>query len=376
MYFQIIKRIILLLIMSFAITPVIADELNCLLCHKYKGLSRIDDNGEFKLYYVNEHLYNNSPHSKNTCADCHTTVKEVPHKNVEAVDCTTKCHIFEPSSDSKYSHKEVQEILDESVHSKFKKDGSLKKYPADYPGCKDCHEQPLIRPFAVNDGMQDLISQKSISRCKSCHTTGNFSEKFFLHVSTRLQKQRSPKDVIAMCAKCHADKGIQKRHDLDDVISSYKETFHYKIISLGSETAPDCLDCHVVRGESIHLIESQKVQSSATHKDNKAQTCLSAGCHPKADAKLAGFQTHVTYDHEDYPLQFYMLIFFRFMLAFILYGFLAIVFLELIRRLAPNIALFKTKHNKHGDKLKPGRTKKRSKKPGLKVKPRPPEQDD
>ncbi len=345
MFYQLIRNVLLLLIFSLAFTTVYADELNCLLCHKYKGLSRIDENGEFKLYYVNEHLYNNSPHSKNTCADCHTTVKEVPHKNVKQVDCTTKCHIFEPSSDSKYSHKEVQEILDESVHSKYKKDGTLKKYSEDYPGCKECHEQPLIRPFAVNEGMQDLISQKSISRCKSCHTTGNFSEKNFLHVSTRIQKQRNPKDVIAMCAKCHADRGIQKRHELDDVISSYKETFHYKLISLGSEDAPDCLDCHVVRGESVHLIESQKSQSSATHDDNKGQTCRSAGCHPKADARLAGFQTHVTYDYEKYPLEFYLLMFFRIFLAVVLYSFLAIVFLELVRRLAPNIALFKIKQS-------------------------------
>ncbi len=343
MYCYLFKKIVVFVILSLALTCVTADELNCLLCHKYKGLSRIDENGEFKLYYVNEHLYNNSPHSKNTCADCHTSIKEVPHKDVKKVDCATKCHIFEPSSDSKYSHKEVQEILNESVHSKFKKDGSLKKYSADYPSCKDCHDQPLIRPFAVNEGMQDSISQKSISRCKSCHSSGDFAEKSFLHVSTRLQKQRNPKDVIRMCAKCHADKKLQKRHNLGEVINSYKETFHYKLISLGSESAPDCLDCHVVRGESVHLIESKKTLSSATHDNNKGQTCRSSGCHPKASIKLAGFQTHVSYDYEDYPLQFYMLMFFRIMLAVVLYGFLAIVFLELIRRLAPNVSLFKSK---------------------------------
>ncbi|MFV1984580.1 MAG: hypothetical protein ACC657_13640 [Thiohalomonadales bacterium] len=372
MYYFVVKNFLLFMLFSLLFGNVFADELNCLLCHKYKGLSRIDDNGEFKLYYVNEHLYNNSPHSKNTCADCHITVKEVPHKNVKKVDCTTKCHIYEPSSDTKYSHKEVQEILDESVHSKFKKDGTLKKNQDDYPTCKDCHEQPLIRPFAVAEGMQDLVSEKSISRCKSCHTTGKFAEKFFLHVSTRLQKQRNPKDVIAMCAKCHADKGIQKRHELDDVISSYKETFHYKLISLGSEKAPDCLDCHIVRGESVHLIESQKSQTSATHKDNKGQTCQSAGCHPKASVKLAGFQTHVTYDYEDYPLQFYMLMFFRIMLAFVLYGFLAIVFLELVRRLAPNVALFKSGHQ-----AKPKVRSKERTKSSKKIRTRPtPKQDD
>ncbi len=342
---NLIKKIFSIMILNLAFVSVSADELNCLLCHKYKGLSRIDENGDFKLYYVNEHLYNNSPHSKNTCADCHVSIKEVPHKDVKKVDCATKCHIFEPSSDSKYSHKEVQEILDESIHSKYKKDGSLKQNSADYPSCKDCHDQPLIRPFAVNGGMQDSISKNSISRCKSCHSSGTFAEKFFLHVSTRLQKQRNPKDIIIMCAKCHEDKALQKRHNLSEVINSYKETFHYKLISLGSESAPDCLDCHVVRGESVHLIESKKSPSSATHDNNKGQTCRSSACHPKANINLAGFQTHVSYDYEEYPLQFYMLMFFRVMLAVVLYGFLAIVFLELIRRLAPNIALFKRKRS-------------------------------
>jgi len=33
-----------------------ADIGNCLLCHKYPGLSRIDENGKFRLMYVNEDM--------------------------------------------------------------------------------------------------------------------------------------------------------------------------------------------------------------------------------------------------------------------------------------------------------------------------------
>jgi len=48
-----------------------ADIGNCLLCHKYPGLSRIDEEGEFRLLYINEHTFANSVHAKVKCEGCH-----------------------------------------------------------------------------------------------------------------------------------------------------------------------------------------------------------------------------------------------------------------------------------------------------------------
>ena len=44
-----------------------ADIGNCLLCHKYPGLSRVDENGNFRLLYVNENIFNKSVHAKVKC---------------------------------------------------------------------------------------------------------------------------------------------------------------------------------------------------------------------------------------------------------------------------------------------------------------------
>ena len=322
---------IILMVMSVSS----ADELNCVLCHKYKGLSRIDDKGDFRLYYINEQLFESSPHSKNSCLDCHEGIKEVPHKNVKEVDCSTECHMTEPSSDTKFSHDSVKDALARSVHSKYDENGNLKDYPEDYPTCKDCHEQPVYRPLN-----KDVSSkERDIARCKTCHSSGDFAKDMYKHMSTRLHKFRSPKENINVCAKCHADKEFNRRHKLDDVVASYNETFHGKLIQLGSEKAPDCIDCHVVRGENAHLIEAQDVETSAVYKNNKARTCRGSGCHEKATDNIAGFQTHVTYEAEKYPLQFYMLAFFRIVLTVVLYAFLLIVFLELLRRLFPHATI-------------------------------------
>ena len=195
------------------------------------------------------------------------------------------------------------------------------------------------------------MSKRAITRCKSCHTSGNFAKDFYEHVTTRLHKTRFPMETIEVCAKCHQDKGFRERHKLDDVVTSYKETFHGKLVALGSEKMPDCLDCHIVEGENSHLIEAKHVLTSAVHENNVATTCRTSECHVNAGPQLASFQTHVTYDREKYPMQFYMLVFFKALMAFVLYFFLTLIFLELMRRLFPSFTFFKEKHTDNYDQV-------------------------
>ena len=79
-----------------------SDVGNCLLCHKYPGLSRVDENGKFRLFYVNESVFMTSVHAKVPCEGCHTDIKKIPHDPAKKVDCLTECHIIEPSSEQKF----------------------------------------------------------------------------------------------------------------------------------------------------------------------------------------------------------------------------------------------------------------------------------
>ncbi len=318
-----------------------ADDLNCFLCHKYRGLSRIDKDGRFRLFYINEDMFRLSPHGKVKCIDCHRDINEIPHEPARKVECTVECHIIEPSSQKRFSHQPIEKILLKSVHSKYDKNGKLKKYAEDYPGCKDCHDQPLYRPISFFKGLRPGVSERAIARCKTCHRTGNFAEIFYSHVTSRLHKTRPSKEIVRMCSKCHGRKDFQERHKLDDVVTSYKETFHWKAVRYGSTKAPDCVDCHVVAGENVHLIEGKDSPTSAVAAANISRTCRSEGCHTKAGANIAGFQVHVTYDKEKYPLQYYMVWFFRFLTAGVMYFFLTVIFLELLRRLFPTFSIAK-----------------------------------
>jgi hypothetical protein len=319
-----------------------ADELDCVICHKHRGLSRVDEDGKFRLFYINQELFNSGPHRRNECKDCHGDITRIPHEPAEKVDCTQECHIVEPSGKRKFNHEAIAETLERSVHGKLDQDGVPKEHQDDYPDCKDCHDAPFYRPVSVYKGkLRPGVSRRSIARCKSCHRSGNFAEDFYEHVTTRLHKTRFPLEIIDVCAKCHADPEFLERHDLDDAVTTYRQTFHGKLIALGSERTPDCLDCHVVVGENSHLIEAKTEPTSAVNKANVSRTCRDEDCHGRAGPMLAGFQTHVTYDREKYPVQFYMLLGFKALMAFVLYFFLLLIFLELSRRLFPTFSFIK-----------------------------------
>ena len=151
-----------------------ADVGNCLLCHKYPGLSRMDEEGNLKLLFINESMFNNSVHANTKCEECHTDIKQIPHENVKKVDCLTECHILEPSSETKFSHKDVARFLSGSVHSRVDSEGKQKKYSDDYPGCLDCHDNPLYRPLSFFKKVRPGISETVLGRCRVCHKKEEF----------------------------------------------------------------------------------------------------------------------------------------------------------------------------------------------------------
>jgi len=155
MKFKSALKVFILFMLSMVLTAGLllknaraADIGNCLLCHKYPGISRVDTEGKFRLFYVNEDIFNNSVHAKIKCEGCHTDIKKIPHEPAKKVDCLTQCHIVEPSSEQKFSHQDVSKFLSASVHGEFDTYGNPKNFPEDLPKCKDCHqkEAPLL-PF-------------------------------------------------------------------------------------------------------------------------------------------------------------------------------------------------------------------------------------
>ncbi|MFH1717552.1 MAG: cytochrome b/b6 domain-containing protein [Planctomycetota bacterium] len=338
---SILSRRLALGLLVFGLTMAISQELhamdadNCLMCHRFRGLARVDKDGDYRLFYVDETLFGRGPHARVSCKGCHADIEKIPHDNAKPVDCLRSCHIDEPTREIIFTHARVHETLSESVHAPAKDSNTQADFPGDYPKCKDCHDIPLFRPVSIFKKMRAGVSERALSRCTLCHTDENFVRYFYSHVTTRLHKARDSREVIAICASCHADPDFARRHGLSDVVSSYFETYHGKAVLLGSTLAPDCLDCHA-RAGSVHEMRSKADPLSSVHPENRPSTCGMEDCHSSAKPALASFDVHANRDLRTHALEFGVGLFFVVATLGILLPILTLNVLGLIRELFPS----------------------------------------
>jgi cytochrome b subunit of formate dehydrogenase len=311
------------------------DAEDCLMCHRFRGLARVDKEGTYRLFHVDEALFNRGPHARVSCRGCHADIDKIPHSDAKPVDCLRSCHIEEPTREIIFTHATVQSVLEDSVHASKDPNGALRGCPDDFPRCKDCHDMPLFRPVSIFKKMSAGVSDRAISRCTLCHTDENFVRYFYSHVTTRLHKARDPREVVTMCATCHADREFARRHGLPDVVSSYLETYHGKAVLLGSSLAPDCLDCHAQQS-SVHQMHARTDARSSVHPDNLAATCRTKDCHDSAGPALASFDVHSTRNPRTHPLEFAVALFFVLATLGILLPILTLNVLGLVRELFPS----------------------------------------
>lgn len=312
-----------------------ADIGNCLLCHKYPNLSRVNEEGRVRLFFVNENIFANSVHAKVRCQGCHVDIQKIPHDPARPVDCTTECHLEEPSSGEKFSHKRVAQFLSKSVHAKIDSMGKEKKYVEDYPYCKDCHDEPLYRPLSIYKTVRPGISEQALGRCRVCHKRDAFVYRFYNHVTTRLRKSRTPRDIATVCSRCHDNKEYERRHGAPGrAARSYFETFHGKMANHGAEFIPDCLDCHILPGTSVHEMLPKRDPKAPTNEAQKYRICAdNPECHPTATRNLGSYDIHPTFNpKEDLPL-YLVTVFFYFLTGGTLLPLFGIMFLDSFRRL-------------------------------------------
>lgn len=328
-------------LLVFGITLVFSQELqamdseNCLMCHRFRGLARVDKDGDYRLFYVDETLFGRGPHARVSCKGCHADIEKIPHDDAKPVDCLRSCHIEEPTREIIFTHSRVHDTLSESVHAPESNGDTQVDFPEDYPKCKDCHDIPLFRPVSIFKKMRAGVSERALNRCTLCHTDENFVRYFYSHVTTRLHKARDSREVIAICAGCHADPDFARRHGLSDVVSSYFETYHGKAILLGSTFAPDCLDCHA-RAGSVHEMRAKTDPLSSVHPENRPSTCSTEDCHSTAKPALASFDVHADRNIRTHPLEFAVGLFFVVATLGILLPILTLNVLGLIRELFPS----------------------------------------
>ncbi len=165
-----VTGVTLVLTLAFHSHLMASDVENCLMCHKFSGLGRVDESGKKRIFYVNEKLYAQSVHGKIRCKECHTDVDEYPHTSAEKVDCSNTCHLVDPATNKNFSHATMIDKYELSVHGRKDAQGKLKEHADDLPECIYCHENRIYQPVSGLAQKEQGVAQEILDRCLGCHT--------------------------------------------------------------------------------------------------------------------------------------------------------------------------------------------------------------
>lgn len=318
---------------------IVPDNENCMMCHKYPGLSRVSDEGYLRQFYVDADNFAHSVHTNVKCSGCHTDIKEIPHKETKRVDCSTACHITIGDSAKPFSHAKVADELKGSIHNVEHPDVNA-RIAADFPGCTDCHSNPTFRflPDDVSQVSSARTQDRIFQKCSVCHEEPSYKY-YFNHVTHRIKNLTSEEDVVKTCSKCHSKADMVATHKLKNAAGTYLDTFHGKAVNFGLPGAPSCIDCHVKSGESVHKILSYKNPESSTYEENRYQSCAGAGCHPDANKEFGMIKMHVVIDKDIYPIEYWVAVAFTILTLGVFFLLQGLMILELIRTMFPSLSL-------------------------------------
>jgi cytochrome b subunit of formate dehydrogenase len=298
------SMIVAIVLAGFGVRPQAAsaaDAENCLSCHRYRGLARLNDDGRsIGLYYVDPNYCDRAlgPHSRLRCTDCHNRqqVGVIPHQTVSPVNCTNQCHLSSPRNiEVRFSHDSIAGMLEASTHSQKVLDqaNTLLGEPlrAGQSRCLLCHDEPkfLWR-------RESWASHTApVARCNVCHDEQLPVELpyAYWHVYSRSRPARSHPETVRSCAVCHSNDKVRQAFNMPDAAASYLTSFHGRALQLGSEETAGCLDCHVGPMQNVHLTEHKRDPESPTNPSHLADTCRSPSCHPTAGARMSTAAVHL-----------------------------------------------------------------------------------
>ena len=320
--------VLLFAILSMNFYAEAADKDNCLMCHKYRFLGRVDESGRSINYHVPEEVYHNTVHRNVSCRECHTYIKKIPHDPVEEeVNCANLCHIKTPFSQERFSHEKIIEVYKKSAHAPQSGDSALLKEAK--PNCKFCHFNPMYTRVSE----ERIDYHESLRRCLNCHQEKGVTQAY-IHMTHRLRKKtsRSPQEIVELCAKCHQDVELMKKLNVSKrgitAVETYKQSIHGKSVTLGSEVAADCVSCHA--SNKLHDIYKKDDRRATVEKKNLKKTC--SQCHARTNSWFVQVAVHPSTEREDNPIVFFANLSLSLALYGTVFGLVGLMLLEIFGR--------------------------------------------
>lgn len=234
-----------------------------------------------------------------TCGNCHADGKFAKQHHIQEV--------YSPYIDSIHGFALTKDGLlvaasCSSCHGSHKilsrKDPKSRTHHANIPAtCGTCHAGPKEAYLAGIHGMLLESGNNQAPVCTDCHTAHQIAS-----VRTASWQTRT----TGTCGNCHKEQ-----------FTTYRDTFHAQVSSLGYIETAHCWDCH-----GFHDVRPATDSASMIAKANLQTTC--GKCHSNVTKGFVSYQPHADrHNRKDYPLLWASGIFMELLLAGVL-GFFAL----------------------------------------------------
>jgi nitrate/TMAO reductase-like tetraheme cytochrome c subunit len=239
-----------------------------------------------------------------TCADCHTAHEirspKDPASPTYVLNLPTTCGRCHGSADViRKGHIAIGNVVtlyQDSIHAKALNESGLVVAPT----CRTCHGMHDVR--RASDPESKVFRTTVPATCGSCHE--GVRHLFDAGVHGAAVARGNPRAPV--CSDCHTAHHIQEATQeawrLDVVrecgtchresLTTYRDTYHGQVTSLGFSRIATCADCH--RAHDIFPAQDPRSTVSAL---KRLQTCRT--CHPGVNENFARYDPHADPDDRD-----------------------------------------------------------------------------
>ena len=162
--------------------------------------------------------------------------------------------------------------------------------------CVRCHAEQH-EAYATSVHGRALLEQgdPDAPYCMDCHGPPHALGAMFGDAAAARRRH-----AIKNCMHCHEDLALADRRGLNpEVVHTYRESIHGKLLALGSHLAAACHDCH-----GTHEIVRATDPGAKMAAERVAKTCQE--CHPGATSEFANSFIHRTLDRNAFPLGYWI----------------------------------------------------------------------
>jgi hypothetical protein len=238
----------------------------CVSCHGQPHAILPVDNPDSSVYHIN---------LPRTCGQCHATGK-LPSSLGMSV--TNAFNLYSESIHGKAVMKSGLLVAANCANCHGAHDILRKSDPAsrvnraNVPGtCGACHAG-ILREYTESSHFEALKAGAAKAPvCSDCHTA---------HAISQVESAQSVNQLIQQCSGCHASQ-----------FSTYRDTFHGKVTTLGNLGVARCASCH-----GAHRVLPTSDPRSPTSPALLTQTCQK--CHPRATASFTQYRPHAEYKNK------------------------------------------------------------------------------